>query len=1020
MPRPLTSIRKTNSSSSPLSTKKRVAIQSPTVSPQKDTTTEDVTMQDTELEESQLTPTNLVQRFNTQTTYKPMTPAEARAKVATDKWKTEWDHPQILNELLSDTPPPNSIDILPYEFDTEDPTTQTLLLILNGPQICNDMKRHVLKVKKQEFSRMHPKFGPFKLQCLDKPQDKYTVLNRKEDRAYTFKGKDYQLDLNNTDFDVQDTSTYSLVCLLGAQTLWEEILQARTDTNASASEDKGPFQVMLSQDEGKITFKNKDGDTWQSAFSPGPQPEAPWTTVHTHQALPAATHPKITADMPIVTNSNRYSILQHNDKDHNTTQMDVDLPPRSTLWQEESDEEAAQSGDERTPPSLNLKDVCVLDTDTADSTLTSPSSVTHTSDPFKILDGTDGQHLLNIEIQLQPGAEHLQVLFTETKNLLSYIQQVDKNAQFMSKALQSDGSPYPPLKSPTDKHWPSSFLAAQNWYQSSMGYLFSQDPVSEKQLLARLDTKKGRLKREATQLSKQSALEEKGPTAMYATMNLYTTYPDIQRLLDSVNVDLRKNKVKVSLKELQCWESSPKKILCGVNSNLCVDGIKQLLLHKLKELEKRMCRHGRLNAIDWYDAPLPELIVSLRGIRPLKLPKDEEEKSRLTFDTFPWESKMAFYLEASDSAWYRLAPLMDLLVETNTLSNTFGPSAYIMEVPAQNQKISIEKVRSHHRIGRISMGYNIATTILECNEVQLFDYDVKVAMEPIQTTAADGSTTLTTPKPPYAKTNLRKELQRIRFNGELLFHTAVITCKGPDSGLSRIVIPYKPSDPLRAEKYNFAKRTVSNLACFMFHWWQECGYNESTRKRLMRSFYIEKSQLAEHSSWDSETKTASSHFATKSSTYLEDNSEYDPQTSNVKCGRIKQPSIVDMSDQLRSTLLKQLGQDKDHSPNDYNSHISNVSPHTGDGDESCASTINSSNTANKILKTKDFALQLAESRAKQADQVALIAQLQQQMENLKRLQNIAEPSSQQGAPHLSGSGASPPSDPGGGEALQGP
>ena len=72
-----------------------------------------------------------------------------------------------------------------------------------------------------------------------------------------------------------------------------------------------------------------------------------------------------------------------------------------------------------------------------------------------------------------------------------------------------------------------------------MGYLFSQDPVSEKQLLARLDTKKGRLKRDATQLSsKQNTPEEKGPTAMYATMNLYTKYPNIQRLLDSVNVDL--------------------------------------------------------------------------------------------------------------------------------------------------------------------------------------------------------------------------------------------------------------------------------------------------------------------------------------------------------------------------------------------------------------------------------------------------------------------------------------------------
>jgi len=835
------------------------------------------------------------------------------------------------------------------------------------------------------------------------------------------KGKDYLLDLQGTNLDLHDLTTYSFVCLLSAQTLWEEVLQARANNQEEAIEAKEPFRVLLSPDNSIITFQNKDGNTWQSTLSPGPPPETPWTTIPRQHGSSAINYPTVTAEKLTPPDTNRYSILQHRDSDYSTNQMDIDTPTKDSQWKEESDEEAAQSGDERTPLPLKLQDVCAMDTDTAGSTLTNLSSLSHTTGPSKVLDGTDGQYLLNIEIQLQPGMEHLQVLFTETKTLLSYIQQVDKDAQFISKALQTNGSPYPPLKSPTDKHWPSSYLAAQNWYQSSMGYLFRQDPISDKQLIARLDSKKGRLKRDATQLStKKDTHEEKGPTSMYATMNLCTKYPNIKQLLDSVNVDLRKNKVRVSLKELQCWESSPKKILCGVNSNLCATGVRQLLLHKLKELEKKMCRHGRLNTLDWYDEPLPEMIVSLRGIRPLKLPKDEEEKQRLTFDAFPWESKLAYYLEASDTAWARFEPLINLLIETNTLSSTFGPSAYIMDVPAQNHKISIEKVRSHHRIGRISMGYNLATTILECNEVQLFDYDVKVAMEAIPKPAEDGTVTWVTPKPPYAKTNLRKELQRIRFNGSQLFHTAVMTCMGPESGLSRVVISYKPSDPLRTEKYNFAKSTVSNLACFMYHWWKECGYNESTRKRLMRSFYIEKSQLAEHSSWDSITKTATSHFATKSSTYLDNNSDYDPQPSNFKCSRTKHAPVIDMSDQLRSTLLKQLGQENSPFPTDYNSNISNVSPHTGDGNTSCNSTVNSTNTANRILKTKDFALQLADSRAKQAEQVTLIAKLQQQMEDLKKLQHIAEPETQQGAPHLSGSRASPPIDPGGGEALQGP
>ena len=174
------------------------------------------------------------------------------------------------------------------------------------------------------------------------------------------------------------------------------------------------------------------------------------------------------------------------------------------------------------------------------------------------------------------------------------------------------------------------------------------------------------------------------------------------------------------------------------------------------------------------------------------------------------------------------------------------------------------------------MGYNLATTVLECNEVQLFDYDVKVAMEPVEQVSEDGTPTIVHPRPPYATTNLRKELQKIRIDGEQIFHAAVMTCKGPDTGMSRVVIPYNPSDPIKAEKCSFAKQTVSNLACFMHHWWVECGYNASTRKRLMRSFYVEKASLAEYSSWDSDTKTATSHFAPKSSSYLVDNSHYDP------------------------------------------------------------------------------------------------------------------------------------------------
>ena len=306
-------------------------------------------------------------------------------------------------------------------------------------------------------------------------------------------------------------------------------------------------------------------------------------------------------------------------------------------------------------------------------------------------------------------------------------------------------------------------------------------------------------------------------------------------------------------------------------------------------------------------------------------------------------------------------------------------------------------------------------------------------MEEIEDTTPSGSKKIK-PKPPYAKTTLRKELQRIRINGEQVFHTAVMTCGGPENGMSRIVIADDPSDPLRTQKYEFAKCTVANLACFMHHWLISSGYNSSTRSRLMRSFYIEKAQLAEYSTWDPVSRTAKSHFAPRSSTYIESNAKYDPDTLASQHKRQKTSELmVDISTSVRARLLKTLGLHSGETLMDIGSRTSGVSAHTGEGNISCDSTINSANTANVIMKTKAFALQLAESKAKQADQETLLAKarttqeeqeatiraLRHQMEVLQQISNTAEIQAQQGAPHLSGSGVCPPQDPGGGETLQG-
>ena len=67
--------------------------------------------------------------------------------------------------------------------------------------------------------------------------------------------------------------------------------------------------------------------------------------------------------------------------------------------------------------------------------------------------------------------------------------------------------------------------------------------------------------------------------------------------------------------------------------------------------------------------------ITLQGLRPLRLPKEEEERKTLTFESFPWDSRLVYHIEADDIAWQRLEPLLDYLVDTNILAHTFGPAA---------------------------------------------------------------------------------------------------------------------------------------------------------------------------------------------------------------------------------------------------------------------------------------------------------------------------------------------------------
>lgn len=74
-----------------------------------------------------LKPAVLEQIFHRQSKYTKLTAEEVKNKLNGDDWRQEWDHPQILHELLSEPIPPTTAEALPYEFDLAGTTTSNLL-----------------------------------------------------------------------------------------------------------------------------------------------------------------------------------------------------------------------------------------------------------------------------------------------------------------------------------------------------------------------------------------------------------------------------------------------------------------------------------------------------------------------------------------------------------------------------------------------------------------------------------------------------------------------------------------------------------------------------------------------------------------------------------------------------------------------------------------------------------------------------------------------------------------------------
>jgi hypothetical protein len=105
------------------------------------------------------------------------------------------------------------------------------------------------------------------------------------------------------------------------------------------------------------------------------------------------------------------------------------------------------------------------------------------------------------------------------------------------------------------------------------------------------------------------------------------------------------------------------------------------------------------------------------------------------------------------------------------------------------------------------------------------------------------------------------------------------------------------------------KHTLSHLACFIHHLWTSVlGYDDSTIKRLKNSFYFEKAQLPDKSTWDPKTLAATSYFSIKADTWLQENAHYDPLYRGATSTTANSPAtdVTYIADTVRKSLRHNL------------------------------------------------------------------------------------------------------------------
>ena len=278
-----------------------------------------------------------------------------------------------------------------------------------------------------------------------------------------------------------------------------------------------------------------------------------------------------------------------------------------------------------------------------------------------ILDMHQGDFIASLHIQLMPGVPHFSTLQRGIRSFVEFFQKADEEALIVPRVIGKER-----MISLTDCSTNFSYKL-----EDMEKYIL----VENKWLVYHRPTNKETLQR-------LKAKKQVGPTAMVAHIRLKTTMSPsmIKDMIQATQIEMSQSLryVKVSIKHLQCWYSSTRYAIVGVDTSYhSVGEVKSAILSSLAT----SCMEDKYPIFNVYQRRLKSFY------------RKDLVCTELSFEGFRRSEQLAFHIEARDSDWNILAPLLSSMNGSNKVKTLFGESAHVVKIPqVARPKIEIAKL----------------------------------------------------------------------------------------------------------------------------------------------------------------------------------------------------------------------------------------------------------------------------------------------------------------------------------------